>query len=113
MKELLILRDESPTSQYVPKNRPGQHDHDYIFKSGQRKLLVSEINFLTNYSHLSNTVLYIGASPGIHLNTLIKLFPNIKNWIFYDIHEIKQRRHFSGKAERRRGQPIRQIVENR
>lgn len=89
MKELLTLCDDSPTSQYVPKNRPGQHDHDYIFKSGQRKLLVSEINFLTNYSHLSDTVLYIGASPGIHLNTLIKLFPNIKNWIFYDIHEIK------------------------
>lgn len=43
---------------------------------GQRKLLLNEILFLTNYGHLSDIVVYAGAAPGIHINYLASLFPN-------------------------------------
>lgn len=54
---------------------------------GQRKLLLTEIQFLTNYYHLFNEqkkyVLYVGAAHGIHIPILSKLFPDI-NFILYD-----------------------------
>ena len=78
-----ITRD-STQKEYVAKNNPGVRDCDYIHKCGQRKLLISEIDFLTKYSNLSETVVYIGAAPGNHINLLISLFPEIKCWILYD-----------------------------
>ncbi len=46
---------------------------------GQRKLLLSEIHFLSSYSSLEiNTVLYIGAAPGTHIVYLCALFPHLK-----------------------------------
>ncbi len=42
---------------------------------GQRKLLMSEIYFLTKYGHLSKKVVYAGAARGDHLLYLSKLFP--------------------------------------
>lgn len=89
MSDLYMITDTSPEKQYIPKNKPGIHDCQFIFKSGQRKLLISEINFLTRYSHLSNTVVYAGAAPGMHLNILIMMFPSITNWILYDPKAIK------------------------
>jgi hypothetical protein len=52
---------------------------------GQRKLLMSEIEFLTNFGKLcdSKKVLYIGAADGQHLPLLCQLFPEYK-FIFYD-----------------------------
>ena len=55
---------------------------------GQRKLLLSEIEFLTNYwneydQNLKKYVLYVGAAPGEHIKHLIKLFPTI-HFILYD-----------------------------
>ena len=55
---------------------------------GQRKLLLSEIEFLTNYwsSYNQNKkkyLLYIGAAPGVHIQYLSKLFPDI-HFILYD-----------------------------
>jgi hypothetical protein len=54
---------------------------------GQRKLLLTEIQFLTNYYHLFNNtqkyVLYIGAAHGIHIPILSKFFPEI-NFILFD-----------------------------
>ncbi len=49
----------------------------------QRKLLLSEIFFLSEYGNLSSTVLYIGAAPGNHINYLSSLFP-IHKFILYD-----------------------------
>lgn len=89
MEDICQLRDNAPETAYIPKNRPGERDCPYLYKSGQRKLLVSEINFLTRYGNRSDTVLYAGAGPGTHLNVLIELFPSIKKWIFYDPQEIK------------------------
>jgi hypothetical protein len=50
---------------------------------GQRKLLLSEIEFLTLYGHLSNTVLYVGAADGKHIAYLAELFPEHK-FLLYD-----------------------------
>lgn len=50
---------------------------------GQRKLLLSEIEFLTEHGNKSNTVVYAGAAPGYHINYLTKLFPN-HNFHLYD-----------------------------
>ena len=51
---------------------------------GQRKLLFSEIEFLTLYGHLAKTVVYAGAAPGTHINYLSKeLFPEHK-WVLVD-----------------------------
>jgi hypothetical protein len=41
---------------------------------GQRKLLLTEVNFLTNYSDLSKNIIYIGAAPGHHIEFLSTLF---------------------------------------
>ena len=41
---------------------------------GQRKLLLTEVNFLTNYSDLSKNINYIGAAPGHHIEFLSTLF---------------------------------------
>ena len=43
---------------------------------GQRKLLLTEVNFLTNYSDLSKNIIYIGAAPGHHIEFLSTLFPD-------------------------------------
>jgi Poly A polymerase regulatory subunit len=54
---------------------------------GQRKLLMSEIEFLTDFATASNpsVVLYVGAGPGHHLPILMKMFEGlVKCWIFYD-----------------------------
>jgi hypothetical protein len=56
---------------------------------GQRKLLLSEIEFLTNYDNRwkktdkNRIVVYVGAAPGFHTPYLVKLFPNI-TWHLYD-----------------------------
>lgn len=58
------------------KDKPNLHN-------GQRKLLISEIDFLNRcYSKYDNTtpkiLLYIGASPGQHVNYLVKMFPDLQ-----------------------------------
>jgi len=44
---------------------------------GQRKLLLSEIEFLTNYSTSGQIVVYVGAAPGTHIYYLSTLFPRL------------------------------------
>ncbi len=45
--------------------------------NGQRKLFLSSLLFLTKYSHMSDLVVYAGASPGTNIIILAKLYPNI------------------------------------
>lgn len=59
------------------------HDLKNIIHQGQRKLLLSEIEFLTLYHHLAKTVLYVGSAAGFHLPLLSNLFPEHK-FILYD-----------------------------
>lgn len=48
-----------------------------VLHSGQRKLLMAEIDFLTDVSNDGDIVVYAGAAPGSHISTLLALFPNI------------------------------------
>jgi DNA-directed RNA polymerase subunit A' len=50
---------------------------------GQRKLLMSEVEFITKYGKGINTVVYAGAAPGTHIKYLADLFPE-KKFILYD-----------------------------
>lgn len=55
---------------------------------GQRKLLISEIEFLTRYalgprSREKFTLVYVGAAGGHHIPILVKLFPNVR-FVLYD-----------------------------
>ena len=48
---------------------------DAVLHYGQRKLLMSEVGFLSRYGHLSKEVVYVGAAPGTHILYLAHLFP--------------------------------------
>lgn len=50
---------------------------------GQRKLFMTEVEFLTLHGDLSDTAVYVGSAPGNHLPYLLELFPNHK-LILYD-----------------------------
>lgn len=50
---------------------------------GQRKLFMSELEFLTLHGHLSRTIVYVGAASGEHTIYLSKLFPHHR-FILYD-----------------------------
>lgn len=50
---------------------------------GQRKLLMSEIEFLTDYGRVDHKILYVGAAPGTHIRFLSDLFPDYY-WHLYD-----------------------------
>lgn len=51
---------------------------------GQRKLLLSEIEFLTLYSEPGITVVYAGAAPGTHIGYLSRLFPEVSRFVLVD-----------------------------
>ena len=69
------LKEDCPRRLYKPR----QNDElRTTMHWGQRKLLMTEIEFLTQYSKLGDLVLYVGAAPAIHTPILSKLFPTIK-----------------------------------
>ena len=43
---------------------------------GQRKLCITELYFMAEYSHLSNLVVYVGAAPCSHLSIILDYFNN-------------------------------------
>ena len=43
---------------------------------GQRKLLLTEVQFLTKYCDKAQNIIYVGAAPGHHITYLSELFPN-------------------------------------
>lgn len=51
--------------------------------SGQTKLFLMEVCFLTDWSQPGDTVFYAGSAPGHHINVLIQMFPGL-NWILVD-----------------------------
>lgn len=55
---------------------------------GQRKLLMSEIEFLTRHLQTEDTIIYAGAAPGTHIRTLVTMFPDI-HFHLYDCLEIR------------------------
>jgi cap2 methyltransferase len=52
---------------------------------GQRKLLLTEVMFITRYAKSRDTIIYAGAAPGIHTPFLADLFKNLElQYILYD-----------------------------
>lgn len=54
--------------------RPDVYRQRTALHIGQRKLLLSEVDFLTDYARKGDTVVYAGSAPGIHLPYLASLF---------------------------------------
>jgi len=72
--------------QYLPRTPYArrQGEAKTVEHWGQRKLLMSEIEFLTLYGHLADLVVYAGAAPGTHTSYMsAELFPNHK-WLLVD-----------------------------
>jgi hypothetical protein len=62
--------------QYVPRKKYSTIHH------GQRKLLISEIEFMTLHSNPGDIVVYVGAADGEHINDLVKMFPDITYYLY-------------------------------
>lgn len=62
-----------------------RHTKRFVSRShiGQRKLLLNEVLFLTEYGHHSHEVVYAGAAGGHHIPLLAELFPQHK-FILWD-----------------------------
>ena len=73
-RDLPFTRQLLPDSPALPYHRR-RNESKTVIHWGQRKLLLSEIEFLNMYGHLSNLVVYAGAAPGTHMNYLIDAFP--------------------------------------
>jgi len=84
MKIIRTLNSESSRKQYEKLDETSVDNLHW----GQRKLLMSEIEFLTKYyesydNDKKKYLLYIGSSRGFHINYLMKMFPDI-HYILYD-----------------------------
>lgn len=58
--------------------RPKPYQNRRSLHIGQRKLLLSEVDFLTDHGRPSMTVVYAGSAPGIHVPFLASLFPTLR-----------------------------------
>ena len=70
------ITDESPREKYHRRF----NDDKTTFKFGQRKLMLSEIEFLSIVTNEINelkkcVLIYAGAAPGIHIASLMNMFP--------------------------------------
>ncbi|KAG2393649.1 hypothetical protein C9374_007180 [Naegleria lovaniensis] len=83
-----LLRSDSPRMCY---SEEGKAHNRNALHWGQRKLLLSEIEFLTQYSQPGDIVIYAGAAPGNHLLYLTqKLFPQL-TFIFIDPNKFNEK----------------------
>eukprot|EP00961_Rhodomonas_salina_P002887 39493-Rhodomonas_salina.1 len=57
--------------------RRRQGEEKTVVHWGQRKLLLSELEFLTAHGAAGATVVYAGAAPGTHTRYLLELFPDL------------------------------------
>jgi len=70
-----VLSDSAQRDKYFSR----ENELKTVNHWGQRKLLVSEIEFLTmKYTNRIDYVIYAGAAPGTHIPFLVNLFPGIK-----------------------------------
>jgi hypothetical protein len=74
-----VLEANAPIMKY----RRRRDEVKTVIHWGQRKLLLSEIEFLTLHALPSSIVIYAGAAPGTHIEYLSKLFPDV-NFVLVD-----------------------------
>lgn len=75
------IKDEIEYDEFRRKCKDAWCDNTCVAKNrhlGQLKLFMSELLFLSKNAKHTDTILYVGASPGYHLNLLIKMFPHCK-----------------------------------
>lgn len=77
-----VLSASMPTREYTDIDRPKTVEH-----LGQRKLLLSEIEFLTHNYQPGDVVVYAGSAPGTHLPLLSEMFEGIA-FVLYDPHRF-------------------------
>lgn len=77
---------------YPPGRRTTRH-------LGQRKLLLSEVDFLADNAQDGDTVVYVGSAPGIHIPFLASLFPEVR-FVLYDPREFTLRDDYPGALAR-------------
>ncbi|CAK91721.1 unnamed protein product (macronuclear) [Paramecium tetraurelia] len=75
----LLLQENDKRKKYYSR---AQREKEDVIHWGQRKLLISEIWFLTKYGCLSRNIIYAGAAPGFHIQFLSDLFQNHKFYLF-------------------------------
>lgn len=100
------LQDDSETLEYQSMNslpEETKKSRMNVVPMGQRKLLMSEIDFLTDYGDDECLVVYAGAAPGTHISALVRLFPSIR-FHLYDKEE------FSGNLYDKVGHVVRKGV---
>lgn len=80
---LRVFTDDSTWSRQLLPTDPRQtyrrrkSEYKSVNHWGQRKLLMSEIEFLSLYAASGDWVIYAGAAPGNHLNYLADMFPDL------------------------------------
>lgn len=89
-----VVDESSPRMKYVkledlPKRL--QDDRSKVVHLGQRKLLMAELDFLTDHVPAIGecTVVYAGAACGRHIAVFLELFPLVK-WHLYDTNEFSR-----------------------
>lgn len=72
----MLITTKLPRLQY----RKREHHEKKSVHWGQRKLLLSEVQFLTLFHNpnevINPVIVYAGAGPGIHIKFLVEMFPN-------------------------------------
>jgi hypothetical protein len=85
-EDMLRLKASSPRREYYSRKK--HKEIKYAVHWGQRKLLMSEIEFLTffwNPRQVTNPIIvYAGAAGGQHIPVLVKMFPQISSLHLYD-----------------------------
>ncbi|CAE8595408.1 unnamed protein product, partial [Polarella glacialis] len=103
--ELLEVRQELPRvlAEGDPKRpyRERKGQLKTVVHWGQRKLLLSEIEFLTLHGTDCNRVIYAGAAPGTHIPFLTSLFPHLE-FVLVDPGEFRVQSSERPKIEVRR-----------
>ena len=76
-----ILELDAPRLEYKKR---GDNYQRTVIHHGQRKLLMSEIEFFNLYTepNVEQIVVYAGAAPGTHITLLSELFPNVKFYLY-------------------------------
>lgn len=86
----ILTNQSSPQSVFISEDKLKMHPpnvqdkttrFDLKYHWGQRKLLLSEILFLTKVLDTKNEeriVVYVGSAKGTHIKILVEMFPNLK-----------------------------------
>lgn len=78
-KDRLLDLKTAPRAPYRPRNE----EIKTLVHSGQRKLLITEIEFLSRFSLPNDVVIYAGAAGGFHQKILAELFKQVL-FVLYD-----------------------------